>query len=401
MKTLAALLASVLLVALALAGSSRHRMVKTSRPARQAGTAAHQDWRVSSPASFDNLTVFPVLSEQAASVDDFITLDEGLRSGKVIITELGVDGRSHRLRAHRRSDDDAEVNRLALTNRSGKKLILIAGEMIVGGKQDRIVGHDCVIEATARPVPIDVFCVEHGRWSGSESFGQSRGDGEGSLRESRIGQRQRRGQGRGIGRGAGGGVAAGHVYNVGGGAPGGVMSGVIAMPMVREKAQATKSQADVWNTVSETVAANGVHSDTSDLKSVYEDKHVNRKLDDYERAFKNRMQAANIVGVVAAINGRIISADVFANHRLFQAYWPKVLKSYALQAVSATERQSQEVARGDAEAYLARVEGANAATGDQGAYRLVENQSSKDASFELESRAARRTLIHFNRVSKE
>ncbi|HKQ07595.1 MAG TPA: DUF6569 family protein [Blastocatellia bacterium] len=400
MKTLAALLASVLLVALALAGTSRHRTVKTSRPARQAAAAAHQDWRVGSPASFDNLTVFPVLSEQAASVDDFITLDEGLRSGKVIITELGGDGRAHRLRAHRRSDDDAEVNRLALTNRSGKKLILIAGEMIVGGKQDRIVGHDCVIEATARPVPIDVFCVEHGRWSGSESFGQSRGDGEGSLRESRISQRQRRGQGGGIGRGAGGGVAAGHGY-VAGGAPGGVASGVIAMPVVREKAQASKSQADVWAKVSETVEVNGVSSDTGDLKSVYKDKHVNRKLDDYERAFKNRMQAANIVGVVAAINGRIISADVFANHRLFQAYWPKVLKSYALQAVSATERQSQEVARGDAEAYLARVEGANAATGDQGAYRLVENQSSKDASFELESRAARRTLIHFNRVSKE
>ncbi|MFL6277699.1 MAG: ARPP-1 family domain-containing protein [Blastocatellia bacterium] len=400
MKTLAALLASVLLVALALAGSSHHRTVKASRQARQAGAAAHQDWRISSPASFDNLTLFPVLSEQAASVDDFITLDEGLRSGKVIITELGADGRSHRLRAHRRSDDNAEVNRLALTNRSGKKLILIAGEMIVGGKQDRIVGHDCVIEATARPVPIDVFCVEHGRWSGSESFGQSRSDGEGSIRESRIGQRQRRGHGGGIGRGAGGVVGAGRGY-VAGGTPGGVVSGVIAMPMVREKAQASKSQSDVWSKVSETVAVNRVSSDTGDLKSVYEDKHVNRKLDDYERAFKTRLQAANIVGVVAAINGRIISADVFANHRLFQAYWPKVLKSYALQAVSATERQSQEVARGDAEAYLARVEGATAATGDQGAYRLVENQSNKDASFELESRAARRPLIHFNRVSKE
>ena len=31
------------------------------------------------------------------------------------------------------------MNRLALTNKSGKALILIAGEMILGGKQDRIV----------------------------------------------------------------------------------------------------------------------------------------------------------------------------------------------------------------------------------------------------------------------
>src|SRR5581483_2408693 len=269
MKTLAALLAGVMLVALTLASTSRHRAVKSRKPARQAVSTPHQDWRVGSPTSFDNLTIFPVLSEQATSADDYITLDEGLRTGKVIITEIGADGRAHRLRARRQSDDDnAEVNRLALTNRSGKKLILIAGEMVIGGKQDRIVGHDCVIEATARPVPIDVFCVEHGRWSGSESFGQSRSDGEGSLRESRTGQRQRRGQGGGIGRGAGGGVAAGRGYNGGGGNPGGVMSGVIAMPMVREKAQATKSQSDVWAKVSETVAVNGVSSDTGDLKSV-------------------------------------------------------------------------------------------------------------------------------------
>ena len=102
MKTLAALLAGVLLVALALAGSSRHRTVKASRPARQAGSAPHQDWRVGSPASFDNLTIFPVLAEQATTVDGFISLDEGLRTGKVIITELGADGRTHRLRSRRR-----------------------------------------------------------------------------------------------------------------------------------------------------------------------------------------------------------------------------------------------------------------------------------------------------------
>ncbi|HEY9231073.1 MAG TPA: DUF6569 family protein [Blastocatellia bacterium] len=398
MKTLAALLAGVLLVALALAGSSRHRTVKASRPARQAGSAPRQDWRVGSPASFDNLTIFPVLAEQATTVDSFISLDEGLRTGKVIITELGADGRTHRLRARRQSDDDAEVNRLALTNRSGKKLILIAGEMIVGGKQDRIVGHDCVIEATARPVPIDVFCVEHGRWSGSESFGQSRSAGSdggiGSGRRVAVGAGHRNGTG---------GV---HGYNVGGGNPrlgggsAGLMAGTMAMPNVREKAQATKSQEEVWNTVAESAQANNVASDTGDLKSVYEDKQVGRKLDDYEHAFKDKLQAAQIVGVVAAVGGRIISADVFASHRLFQAYWPKMLKSYALQAVSAADRQNQEIRRGDAEAFLARVEGTREAS-DQGAFRLVENQSSKDASFELESRAAQRTLLHFNRISKQ
>ncbi len=409
MKTLAALLAGVMLVALTLASTSRHRAVKSRKPARQAVSTPHQDWRVGSPTSFDNLTIFPVLSEQATSADDYITLDEGLRTGKVIITEIGADGRAHRLRARRQSDDDnAEVNRLALTNRSGKKLILIAGEMILGGKQDRIVGHDCVIEATARPVPIDVFCVEHGRWSGSESFGQSRSAGSdggiGSGHSVAGGTGRSHGGGRGYNTGGGnprlGGGDRSEMVTVSGGVSGGVMSGAIAMPNVREKAQAAKSQEEVWNTVAETVTVNKVSSDTGDLKSVYKDKQVSRKLEDYERTFKDKLQAAQIVGVIAAVGGRIISADVFANHQLFQAYWPKMLKSFALQAVSAAERQNQEVTRGDAEAYLARVEGTRGAS-DQGAYRLVENQSSKDASFELESVAARRTLLHFNRVSKQ
>ncbi|MFL6213256.1 MAG: ARPP-1 family domain-containing protein [Blastocatellia bacterium] len=370
MKTLAALLAGVLLVALALAGSSRHRIVKTGRQASAHSEAVRRDWRIGSPTIFDNLTVFPVLSEQAASADDFITLDEGLRAGKVIITELGADGRSRRLRSQRRVDDNAEVNRLAVTNNSGKKLILIAGEMVIGGKQDRIVGHDCIIEASAKPVPIEVFCVEHGRWSGRESFGQSR-----------------------------------HASHGGGG--GGEMvtvtssASVMAMPNVREKAQAKKSQSEVWKGVADSAQANNVETVTGDLKSVYQDKQVSHKLNDYERAFKGKLSATEVIGIVAVVNGRIISADVFANHRLFQAYWPKMLKSYALEALGQAGGETQEIARRDAEAFLSRVEGTAETSGEPGAYRLVENQSSKDASFELESRAAGRALIHFNRVSKQ
>jgi hypothetical protein len=78
-----------------------------------------------------------------------------------------------------------------------------------------------------------------------------------------------------------------------------------------------------------------------------------------------------------------------------------MLKSYALEALSAADQSKQELARSDAEAFLTRVEGTTDTSGEQGAYRLVENQSPKDASFELESRTARRTLIHFNRVSKQ
>jgi uncharacterized membrane protein YgcG len=207
MKAPIRVLTGLLLCAFSLACSSPISLVeaksansrqKRTVPAVASNLAApvRPEWRLAPPLTHINLTVFPVLADNSTAWADLITLDEGLRSGKVIITELGADGRSRTVN-RRRISDDAEVNRLALTNKSGKALILIAGEMIVGGKQDRIVGHDCIIEASNTPVPLDVFCVEHGRWSGGASFGQ--GVAAGGSRRS----------GRGAGSGSGGGVGPG------------------------------------------------------------------------------------------------------------------------------------------------------------------------------------------------
>jgi hypothetical protein len=343
-------------------------------------TPVRAEWRLGSPLTHKNLSVFPVLADDAAAGKDLITLEEGLRSGKIVITELGADGRSRAIN-RRRISDDAEVNRLALTNKSGKALLLIAGEIIVGGKQDRIVGHDCIIEASSTPVPLDVFCVEHGRWSGGSAFGRDAGVGSGSSG--------------GVGRGSGGGD--------GSGAGIGALTGTIApmaLPNVREKAQASKNQSEVWSAVAETVTVTDTATETVNLTSVYKDKRVNTKLGSYELAFNGRLSGGNIVGVVVAVGGEIISADVFANHSLFRAYWPKMLKSYALEAVSTKGAGSKRVDRTDAETFLARVQG-DRTESRESAYRLAEHQSSAHASFELEDTRKIPTLIHFNRVAKK
>lgn len=175
----------------------------------------------------------------------------------------------------------------------------------------------------------------------------------------------------------------------------------MAVPNIREKAQAKKSQDEVWSAVSETVTVNAAASATLTLNSVYENKRVNRKLSNYERAFGNKLMNRNVVGVVAAVGGKIISADVFGSHSLFQAYWPKMLKSYALEAVSALPTRLQQVSRIDAEAFLSRAQGTGATDGKEGVYRLAENQSSADASFELHYTKKSPTLVHFNRVAKQ
>jgi hypothetical protein len=325
-------------------------------------------WRVGEPIVYENLAIFPVTSNSPIGTDDFITLDEGLRAGTVTVTELGANGpslpitgqrddaRSNRISQQR--GDGAQVNKLALTNKSGKKLVLLAGEMVVGGKQDRIVGSDAIIESSDEPVPLDVFCVEHGRWSGEAAFTRSRGSGGGAAH-------------------------------------------MMASPKVRANAQAKKDQNEVWKEVAGQVSANSVSTSTGDLKSVYEDKRVSRTLESYERALKERITGKEVIGVVVAIGGRVISADVFASPKLFQAYWPKMLKSYALEAVSSKKNDSEKASVKDAEAFLARANGGRQSSGKVGVYKLTEHQSDADASFELEgdSKSAK-VLVHFNRVSK-
>src|ERR1044071_3736542 len=166
MKTLIILLTGLAVSAGLLACSNAGGVVEAKSGTRKApcrdttpsAPPARADWRLGSPATYKNLTLFPVISDEPMKTAEFITLDEGLRAGSIIITELG-DGRSNGA-SRQRGSEGAEVNRLALTNKSGKALILIAGEMLLGGKQDRIVGHDCIIEASAKPVPLDVFWGE-------------------------------------------------------------------------------------------------------------------------------------------------------------------------------------------------------------------------------------------------
>src|SRR5256885_17214212 len=66
-------------------------------------------------------------------------------------------------------DSAASVNQLVLINRSKRPLLLLAGELVSGGKQDRIIGKDRIVPVGAEPLPLDVFCVEHGRWVGDSS----------------------------------------------------------------------------------------------------------------------------------------------------------------------------------------------------------------------------------------
>src|SRR5947209_4161606 len=134
----------------------------------EAGTdAINSDFKVLAPISHGSLTIFPVVAAKVHDTSGFLTLDEGIRSGEVTVTEVGKINSMIRRRPPIPVQSGAQVNRLMLVNNSKLPLILLAGEVVTGGQQDRVVGKDRIVPAESDPVDLSVFCVEHGRWTES------------------------------------------------------------------------------------------------------------------------------------------------------------------------------------------------------------------------------------------
>jgi len=316
----------------------------------QAGeTGGSQGYKVLDPIRHGNLTVFPVLAGKSYPTAEFLTLDEGLRSGEVVVTEYGnIQGliRRHPAQPIVRGGG-AEVNRLVLVNNSKRPLLLLAGEIVTGGKQDRVIGKDRIVPPESDPVDLAVFCVEPGRWvATSDHFGASGAMYGGSV---------------------GGPVVHGNVASP--------PMAMMAQPSVRAKAMGDKDQNRVWDEVRKqreavsfemSAAAPAVATDlaqTSSYAKVMENEEVKKRVDavaapieqNYQSLIK-QLRDRNAVGVVVAVNGRIIWADVFASTELLEKYWPKLVRSYASEAV-VTRAKDGEAGVKQAQAFLEDMEG--------------------------------------------
>src|SRR5467141_1224096 len=145
------------------------------------------DWRLLDPVTYENISIFPVVSSNSQDTSPFLTLEEGLSTGEVLVREQGseviVRGRDGRPVPVPPYNNGASVNQLVLINRSRRPLLLLAGELVSGGKQDRVIGKDRIIPAGAPPLPLSVFCVEHGRWTGVSQFAAAKTIVHPSVRE--------------------------------------------------------------------------------------------------------------------------------------------------------------------------------------------------------------------------
>src|SRR5258708_3999499 len=125
-------------------------------PIVQASQEKGEDPAIGAAKTFDNLTVFAVTSKSQVDIGPMTSLDLALAKHAAQVKEIGAD-RSSR-------GDGAQVNSLVIDNQGDVPIYVLAGTIVKGGKQDRQIGDDFIVGAR-QTVPVDAFCVEHGRWT--------------------------------------------------------------------------------------------------------------------------------------------------------------------------------------------------------------------------------------------
>ena len=136
----------------------------------EASMAFGDHYALGPEVAVENLTVWPVYSDQPLDIGEFRTLREAQEKGEAVIREIGGAGAQQVANVTQARGDNssgAEVGRLVIENKGSLPILVCAGTIVKGGNQDRQIGQDFVVKA-GTTVPVDSFCVEQGRWNGMQ-----------------------------------------------------------------------------------------------------------------------------------------------------------------------------------------------------------------------------------------
>lgn len=238
-------------------------------------------YRISTAYTHKNLSIFLIHGKNETSKTNIITLAEALERKLFRVYET------------------SDVNELMVENLSKELDVFIqSGDIVKGGKQDRVLAISVIIPARSGRVSIDAFCVESGRWEKRKN--------EDSTQFSSSNER-------------------------------------IVSKELKLAANGARSQTEVWAKVSEaqkrlsdnvggSVAA---EESRSSLQLSLENGRVAATADEYVRNLSHIIAGqTDVIGYAFSVNGRINSADVYVSNALFKKLWPKMLKAAAVEAVS-------------------------------------------------------------------
>ena len=244
------------------------------------------------------LTVIPLIGVEFQA-PAYLTGPEAFEAGLLEVDEL----------------DPPEVPKLAITNLSDLPVLLVEGEMLVGGDQNRTMNVTVLCPPRARTV-VPVSCVEAGRWGARRTMSGRRKHAPGSLRAAKTSNLESRSD------------------DVG--------------------ARGT-DQGLVWDEVSRQSTAHAVYSSTAALDDVQEEveERISQQLECIE-------PQPNQVGVVCTIGDVVVGLDIFDRPSAMGQYLRAIVAGHALDDM-AESRSGDPIAA--IERFLARVDASRPDTG--------------------------------------
>jgi hypothetical protein len=239
-----------------------------------------------------------VLSLSAASDDEvaYLTLDEALAQRSVQVVEVSEGGR---------------VPELKIVNGGERPVLLLDGEELLGAKQNRVLNLTILAPARATRV-VPVSCVESGRWRHTSAgfVAASRAQ----FAEGRAAKMQ-------------------HVTS-----------------SLRESGSRASDQGDVWQLIAEKSARLGAVSETSAMSAMFDS--YEGSLDECVAAFT---PVAGQAGAVFFVNGRPAGLELFDAARTWRMLAPKLIRSYALDALDQPDEASESDAAAEAKTFIDRL----------------------------------------------
>ncbi len=234
------------------------------------GTSYSQALNAGYASQYKKLRVYfikakPSLKKEMKETGQYTNLETALLQSKITVQELNAGG---------------TVNTLRFSNPSKDTVMINMGDIVKGGKQDRVIEKDTLL-LPGQTMQLSVYCVEHGRWSAGNTGGNF------NSYHSNI-------------------------------------NNTIRKSIVKEK-----SQGQVWNKVAAINQANSTTTSTGTYTAVTSNAAYNKEVKEYKDALTRAVQAdSTIVGLLAVTGDRIIGCDIFGSTQLFRNNVSNMLNSY-------------------------------------------------------------------------
>jgi hypothetical protein len=280
--------------------------------------------RLGEPLCSGALTLAPLLPAdgKVKRQTGYLPLEEALRRKLVAISEQA----------------QAQVPELLATSTAEAPVILVGGEQVVGGLQNRVLNTTILVAAKSE-LRIPVTCVEAGRWHESyEDYEEpptpagTDGDDTQSPAAAQADKRA---------------FAAEEVaYSS--------LRKLHAKAVTASLSAGSGHRSDqsaVWNEVGARMLRSASYSPSGAMHALYKAPERAKKL---EETMEGLRRPEGALGFVATLGSDVLGAELFTDEALADAYWEKLARTYAIEALDAGEPTIQSASEAPDEASNAR-----------------------------------------------